>query len=126
MKRTLIALAALLVTGSLANADPPKPQNSCFFVTQFRGWKAADPQTMYIKADPNLYYRLDLVGQCPDLLRPDAHLVTVHRSSTVCSALDWDLKVGTTTGPAVPCIVKKMTQLTPAEVAQLPPKIKPQ
>jgi len=126
MKRTLTALTALFAIGSMACADQQQAPPSCFFVHETWSWKAADAQTMYIRVFPNRFYRLDLVAQCPSLLRPDAQLITVHRSDSICNALDWDLKVRPGMGGiAVPCIVKKMTPLTPAEAAQIPAKFKP-
>jgi hypothetical protein len=76
---------------------------------------------------PDRYYRLDLSGRCPALRWPAAHLVTVFRGSdTVCSALDWDLKVSQApNGISEPCIVRQMTQLSPAEASAIPPKFKP-
>lgn len=124
MKRTLTALAALAAFGSIACADPPV--SSCFFVRDSWTWKAPDAHTMYIRVFPNRFFRLDLAAQCPTLLRPTAQLLTVHRGSSVCDALDWDLKVSSGIGaPAIPCIVKKMTPLTPAEAAQIPDKFRP-
>lgn len=126
MRRTLTAFAALAAIGTLASAEPT--QSSCFFTHQSWNWKAApDAQAIYIKVFPNRYYRLDLSARCPSLLWPDAHLVTVHHSTSVCNALDWDIKVKQSTGGiAVPCIVKKMTQLSAAEAAQIPEKSRPQ
>ena len=124
MHATLGALAALVAIGSAAQAASAS-HGSCFFVNQSWTWKAPDSRTMYIKVDPGRYFRLDMAGQCP-LTWPDAQLVTVHRSTSVCDALDWDLKVKEgPQGPAVPCIVKTMTELTPAEAAKIPPEFKP-
>lgn len=127
MKTMFAALAALAAFAAAANADPPKQQNSCFFIRQGWTWKAPDARTIYIKVFPNRFYRLDLAGQCPELMWSNAQLITTHRStSTICNALDWDLQVRSATGGApVPCIVKRMTGLTPAEVADIPDKYKP-
>lgn len=127
MHKTLIILAALAAMGASANADPPKQNTRCFFVNQTWNWKAGpDQQTIYIKVFPSRYYRLDLAAKCPGLNWPDARLITVHRSNSICDGLDWDLKVSQGIGgPPIPCIVKKMTELTPAEVEQIPPKSKP-
>jgi len=45
----------------------------------------------------------------------------------VCSAVDWDLRVGQTgqRGFQSPCIVKTMTPMTADEVAAIPKKFKP-
>jgi hypothetical protein len=116
------------VTTGIADAQPATAQrNTCFFLSQFRQWKAPDDKTIYISVLPDRYYRLDLSGRCPALRWPASHLVTVFRGSdTVCSALDWDLKVSQApNGIAEPCIVRQMTLLSPAEAAAIPPKFKP-
>ena len=119
----LLAMAA----EPLQAQSPAAPTNACFFVTQFRHWKAPDDRTIYISVLPHQYYRLDLSARCPALLWPASHLVTVFRGSdSVCSALDWDLKVSEApNGISEPCIVKSMTQLSPAEADAIPPKFKP-
>lgn len=118
----LIASFALLgVTAIAADTTP------CFFSRNFEGWKALDARTIYIRVNVRDYYRLDLASTCPTLLGPSTHLITKwHGSDSVCSALDWDLKVAQTGSEiATPCIVKKMTKLSPSEAAAIPPKFKP-
>jgi len=82
---------------------------------------------MYIRVNMNKYYRLDMSGSCPALLWPDAHLImNVRGPDTICSPLDWDLKVSTGLhGIPMPCIVKTMTPLTPDQAAAIPKKFKP-
>lgn len=131
-KRTVTVLAMVAAAaGSLALAQaesppPPKPDR-CFFVRNFENWKAADARTIYIRVNLSRYYRLNLAGQCPALLWPDARLITVWRGSdVVCDALDWDLKVSNGAhGITEPCIVKTMTALTGAEAAAIPKAFKP-
>jgi len=127
MRMMLAAFSALFITASLAQASPPKLQNSCIFVRDTWTWKAADARTMYSKVFPNRYFRLELAGQCPELLWPNAQLITVNRGSTsICTALDWDLQVKSgARGAPVPCIVKRMTGLSAQEAAQIPEKYKP-
>jgi hypothetical protein len=123
------ALLGLLASASADSASSAGPRgNQCFFVRNFQSWKASDAKTIYIRVNLNQYYRLDLGSQCPGLLWPDARLITIWRGSdVVCSALDWDLKVGQggVRGFAQPCIVKTMTKLDPAAAAAIPPKFKP-
>ena len=70
-----------------------------------------------------------MAGSCPELTYPNPHLITdVHGPNTICTALDWDLRVADGTGPgsfATPCIVKTMTKLTKAEAGAIPKKYKP-
>jgi Family of unknown function (DUF6491) len=104
----------------------PKP-NQCFMVNQFQNWRAPDDKTIYISVRGNHIYRLDLAGRCTRLLFPGARLITIFRgTSTVCSALDWDLRVSSGIDDiAEPCLVKTMTQLTPTEIKALPKKAMP-
>jgi hypothetical protein len=82
---------------------------------------------MYIRVGVNRFYRLDMAGSCPALKGINPHLVTTFRgTNSICSKLDWNLKVARAPGsPAVGCIVKEMTEMTPEEVAAIPKKFKP-
>ena len=127
----LIGACALLGLVGSSAADPAGSSGAngtqCFLIRNFDNWKATDAKTIYIRVNLNQYYRLDLGSQCPALLWPDARLITKWRGSdSVCSALDWDLKVSNGIhGFAQPCIVKTMTKLDPAAAAAIPPKFKP-
>ncbi len=105
----------------------PLQKTSCFAITQFRGWKAPNTHTLYIRVNPARYYRLDLVTDCSSLRWPTATLLSEFRgSSSVCAPLDWQLKVSD--GPygfPQACMVKTMTELSPAEAAAIPRKFKP-
>jgi hypothetical protein len=130
MNKHTIASGLLLAaaTAGAVHAQPTEGRNNtCFFANQFGQWKAADDKTIYISVLPNRYYRLDLAGRCPALVWPNSHLVTVFRGTdTVCSAVDWDLKVSQApNGISEPCIVSKMTLLSPAEANAIPSKFKP-
>ena len=108
-------------------AAPPNAR-SCFYVNEFDSWRAPDANTIYIRTNTNRYYRLDMSNSCPALLWPDTHLImNVRGPNTICSAIDWDLKVGQGGfhDIPVPCIVKTMTPLTPEEAAAIPKKFKP-
>ena len=121
------ALAQAIAPAAAQPASPPPPGNQCFSTTQFENWRAADARTIYIRVRGNHFYRLAMGGECSAALLPSAQLVTVFRGSNlVCSALDWDLKVrpGLHEIPE-PCVVKTMTELSPAEVAALPVKARP-
>ena len=135
--RGLLLVSAFILAGltgiavsqpAVSPAPPPdKKPNSCFFVTEFDSWRAQDANTMYIRTRSNRYYRLDMSNSCPSLLWPDAHLImNIHGPDTICSAIDWDLKVGNGIHDIpTPCIVKTMTPLTDAEAAAIPKKFKP-
>jgi hypothetical protein len=126
------SLILAFVAATLAMPAAAQPANSCFFMRDFQNWKAPDAHTLYIRANTDKFYRLDLAADCSALLMPGIHLITKTRGSdTVCDALDWDLSVSDSTGfrrgggMRQACIVKKMTPLSAADVAALPPKFKP-
>jgi hypothetical protein len=132
------AISAALLCTALAGCEQPttqmkqivdmnKPAPRCFSVADQRTWRAPDAKTMYVRVWPRDYYRLDLVGACSALTWPDSFLIQTFRgTSTVCSHLDWDLKVSQSGGGIpVPCMVEKMTPLTPAQVAAIPEKDRP-
>lgn len=128
----LIPLALIAFVGgtsaAIANSSPAAPPKSCFLITQFENWKAPDDKTIFIRVNMDKFYRLDLAGSCPSLKFPDAYLITKTRGpSTVCSAVDWDLRVGQSgqRGFESPCIVKTMTPMTADEVTAIPKKFKP-
>ena len=124
---TLSVLALAIAPATAQPAAPALPGNQCFSTTQFENWRAADAKTIYIRVRGNHFYRLAMGGECSAALLPSAQLITVFRGSNlVCSALDWDLKVRPGLHEfAEPCLVKTMTEMSPDEVAALPPKARP-
>ncbi len=127
MRRPFMA-AALATAALMGPAAPALAQGqSCFFTNQWDGgWKAANDHTIYIGVSAGRrIFRLDMGGSCPALLDPTATLITDNHTDSICTAIDWNLKVRQAPGFAVPCIVAKMTQLTPAQAAALPKKLRP-
>jgi hypothetical protein len=128
-----LGIATFLVTiiiGSgvaWAGESAPKPSSRCFTSTQFNSWKAPDANTIYIRANFNRYFRLDLTKACTTLAWPDARLVlNVRGPQLICSPLDFDLKASQgLAGATEPCFVTKMTELSPAEIKALPQKFRP-
>ncbi|MEI9885853.1 MAG: DUF6491 family protein [Rhizomicrobium sp.] len=123
----LTLMAPLAAAADEAGAPPPAKPSSCFQVSGFENWKAADAKTIYIRVNLNRYFRLDLSSTCPQLLWPGVYLVTKwHGSNLVCSPLDWDIQVAQNPGGVMgACIVKTMTALTPEEAAAIPKAFKP-
>jgi hypothetical protein len=132
--RTSHILSMLGAVGALTLAAAPAaqpettkpPAPSCFFSRDWQGWKATpDSQAIYIRVGRTKIYRLDLSSPCPDLHTPMAHLVTkFHGSGSVCTALDIDLKVSDG-HIATACIVRQLSELSPAEAAALPKDLQP-
>lgn len=125
---TLIGVTAAMLGLAAADAQPSqKPAPQCFFSQDWNGWKATkDSKAIYIRVGVSQIYRLDLSSACPELQMPDVHLIThIRGSSSICSALDLDLKVSDMHGFATPCIVSKITPLSPADAAALPRDVRP-
>jgi hypothetical protein len=126
MRRQILA-GALATATLLGMAAPALAEGqSCFFVNQWTGWKAADDHTVYLNVSGgHRIFRLDMAGACPALLDSSSTLITRNHSSSICSAIDWDLRVSQGHGFATGCIVGKMTQLTPEQAAALPKTLRP-
>lgn len=127
MRMFVLAALGAAMFAVPATAQPPK----CFSLRDYENWKAPDARTIYIKVSVNHYYRLDLSSDCVGLKWPGVHLVTKARGSDqICDALDWDISASTRQfgqpgGMEMRCIVKKMTPLSDADVAAIPPGFKP-
>jgi len=130
MIRNCILLCSLALASAPASAQPAAPPArgpQCFFVNELGNWRAQDTRTINFRLRGDRYIRLGLGNECYPLRSPTARLVTdFGRSSTVCSPLDWNLRVSEAIGsPAIPCIVKTVTQVSPADIAALPAKARP-
>jgi hypothetical protein len=127
MRKILLATALASATLTGGPAALAQPGQSCFFVTEWQGWKAPNDHTIYLGVSGHKIYRLDLAGACPELTWPSARLISRDRvgAGSICSPLDFDLKVSLEGGVATPCIVEHMTQLTSDEAAAIPPRDRP-
>ena len=129
--RGALIVAGMATLSTLAGAAPTGPSapdrpRSCFFVNEWRGWKAPSPDVLYLGVNMHDVYRVQLSAGSPELQWPDAHLVSKTRGSdSVCDALDLDLSVSDGHGFREPLIATSITKLTPDEVAAIPPKFRP-
>ena len=126
MRRQIVAGALVAASVLGLAASTPAQAQSCFFINQWQGWKAANDHTVYINvSDGHRIYRLDMSGACPALLDSSAVLISKNQTSSICSALDWDLRISEGHGFVTGCIVDKMTLLTPDQAAALPRNQRP-
>ncbi len=130
MRWTFWVIAGALAASAVgAEARPPSRAPSCFYPSDWSGgWKATpDSKTIYLRVRAHDIYRLDLGSACPDLQAPDAHLILNAQGTDVfCTALDFDLGVAEVPPTiAASCIVRRVTELTPAEAAALPKSLRP-
>ena len=123
----LIAGLSLTPIAALSTAAAaPASRQSCFLITEWQGWKAPAPDVLYLGVRQHDIYRVQLSGPSPMIQSPGVHLVSINRgTSSICNALDLDLKVSDGHGFAEPLIARSITKLTPEEVAAVPPKFRP-
>ena len=85
-----------------------------------------DARSMFLNVRRSDVYRVEFAGSCPQLKWPTAHPVLRLRGSEwICGPLDFDMRVSDGAGMPMPCIVSKITRLTPEEASSLPKKLKP-
>jgi hypothetical protein len=126
--RGFMMAAALAVTALAASLPTAaQPGQSCFRVTDWYGWKAADDHTVFLNVGGNRVFRLDMAGSCPLLTLGSSRIVSIDRggSGLVCSPLDLDLHVSQGGGISTGCIVNGMSELTPDQIAALPKHLRP-
>ncbi len=124
--RFALSLFALAAVAGASHAGVATGHTPCFFTTQWEGWKSPSPDVIYLGVNMHDVYRVDLSAGSSQLQSPNVHLVSINRgSSSICTALDLDLKVSDSQGFAEPLIARTLTKLTPEEVAAIPKKFRP-
>jgi hypothetical protein len=119
-----LALAGTAVAASAPSASDHG--RSCFFVSQWRGWKSPSPDVLYLGVNMHDVYKVELSAGSSQLQWPDSRLISqIRGSSTICDALDLDLAVSDGHGFSQPLIAKSIVKLTPEEVAAIPKKFNP-
>lgn len=124
----LASAAPALADEAQAGAKAPaaKPARSCFYLSDWDNWSAPNRDTLYMKVRNRDVYQVDLSNGTSLLTSPGVHLVSIQRGTdTVCGPLDLDLRVSDGWGMAMPIMAKKITKLTPEQVAAIPKKDRP-
>ena len=119
-------LFVALALGAQA-ADPgPKASSArqCFHSRDVNGFKAQDDQHVYVRVGVKDLYEFKLFGRCPDVDWTMRLGLVSRGGGFICSGLDADLLVPSPIGPQR-CPVREIRKLSPAEVAALPPKLRP-
>ena len=120
----LAGVAAALIGGHALATD--NPRTPCFYITQWQGWRAPDPNTLYLGVNMRDVYRVDLSAGSPELMWSDATLISqALGSNSICTAIDLQLAVVDTGGFRQGLIARKLTKLTPEEIAAIPKKYRP-
>lgn len=121
-------LAALVGAAQSASAQPNEaPAESCFRTTNMNNHTIANDHTIYFNVFPHKTYELTTSNNCFAGAFPTDPLIMTHippNTDLVCRATDIDIKVAHGGVPS-PCIINTIRQMSPSEVAALPPKLKP-
>jgi hypothetical protein len=142
MRTALSVLAAAAALAACAANPPPRQAMAagdagvdvtataqCFRYSQIRNHKKGDDTTLYLALTGGSVYRLDMAGACLAGAMSSDPLVLTRRGSSdmVCSPIDLDLKIGGGSPGSFPrpCIVDRISRLTPEQAAALPPNVKP-
>ena len=125
---TTFALAAVAAAGAVVAQPHHGGSNDtpCFFINQWRGWKAPNDHTLYLGVNFHDVYEVQLAGSSPMLQDPDAHIVSITRGPpTVCNPVDLQLSIDEPYGVHEPLIATSLVKLTPEQVKAIPPKYRP-
>lgn len=119
-----IAAAALAMAGAAPTSAAAAPaDNACFWSSQWRGWSAPDPDTLYLRVGQSQIYRVELTPGAHVRDNTGEFLINELRgSNSICSHLDLDLALADTLGFKRPLIARSLTRLSPAEIAAIPRK----
>ena len=123
MKLALALIGALSAVAALpAQAGPSKDSLPCFLRSDIRNHTIGDDHTLYFDVAGRSVYRAVMSNNCLAGAVSSDPIVLVDRigSGRICHKMDLDVGVRGSR-----CIVDRIEQLTPAEVAALPKKVKP-
>ena len=129
MKRLSIlisgAIAATFVLGA-TEASAAAPSRSCFQMNQLNGTRADGDRRVYARVGLHDIWRIDLANRCSSLLSQEGIILApTGGASLICTPLDLDLRAREIGGSSTPCIIDRISKLSPEEAAALPPKVKP-
>lgn len=122
-----LALGTTVAATAVEQASAQQP-GRCFRMSQMRGWKPLpDASGFYFRVNMRDVWVAHFSGSCPMIKRPGVHLVNKVTNDMICSPVEFDVRVSDNIPgfAPVPCIVSEYHQLSPAEAAALPPKLKP-
>lgn len=99
---------------------------SCFYLKDIRNHTVADDQTLYFDVLGRSVYRVRTSNRCFAGATSSDPIITRSPPGTanVCRPLDLDLSISRGGLPSR-CIIESIAPLTPAEVAALPPRLRP-
>jgi hypothetical protein len=122
----VLVFAAATFAASAAFADA-RPSSNCFRARDWLGWKSPAPNVVLVRVSPSRVWRLDLQQGSDQLKYSDVHLTNRNiQNSWLCTPADFDLLLSDTHGTmSIPLIVTSVRQLSPEEIAAIPPRDRP-
>jgi hypothetical protein len=112
----------------VAVAPPPGalPPDLCFRSRDIRNHTLGGDRTLYLNVNDRMVYRVEMNGACFAGAVQSDPIITREPpgSSIVCRPIDLDVSINKG-GFTTPCIVGSIAPMTAAEVAALPPRMRP-
>ena len=126
----LAALAACAETGGTESSGSQATARTaprCFHANNARNFRSVNATTVHLRVGSRDFYRLDLIGPCPNLDFSLRLGLQTRGGSQVCtgSGLGTNIIVRGPSGGAQRCAIRQITALTPEEVAALSPRDRP-
>jgi len=127
MKAVLVAAALTGVAPAAVAAPASETGRQCFYSRDVTSWRAVGSRQVNIQVNHRDVYRLDLVAACPQLSSAGETigLVPFGASDQVCLGIEVDVVVPQRGLTPIPCPVKTITRLSPAEAKALPKRQRP-
>ena len=135
--RAAAAAAAITLTAIAGCAETSDPESAgsqgaartaprCFSASNARNFRQVDSRTVHLRVGRRDFYRIDLLGPCPNLDFSLRVGFQTSGSSLVCTgtAVGNSLVVRGARGPER-CPIRSITAMTPEEVAALPARHRP-
>ena len=131
---TAALLCSVLVASCAGASDKPTgsaaptttaSRDRCFTPDQVSSFAAIDDKTVYLRVGIKRVYSLELLGACPDVDWNNTLAIrATGGGSFICTGLDATVSTRGPTGRQS-CAVSAIHQLTPEEIAALPPRARP-
>lgn len=130
-----VGLAAIAGCAETAGTSDPNSAGSqgaartaprCFRAADARNFRSVNATTVNLRVGRRDFYRIDLLGPCPDLNFSMRMGLRTSAGSQVCtgSGIGTSIIVPGSRGPTR-CAIRQITALSPEEVAALPPRQRP-
>jgi hypothetical protein len=113
---------AAVIYGVPAAAVAP----ACFYTRDIRNHTVADDHTLFVNVGGRMVYRVETSNPCFSGATSSDPIVIRNPpgSNTICHPIDLDVGVNTG-GFTNRCRVSSISPMTPAEIAALPPRLRP-